>query len=452
MANQIDHIVEHFFRKKTLDEVSVYELERFIATHPYFAAGHFLMARKAQVTEPGNVHQKIATAALYYPNPLWLQWLLEQKEHGDEEIKISGEANNQPRNKIDETPVAEVSTAANESADTVVEDEDDLGIESRDFNSATKTEVVTDPAQYAYEEKVATAGRDEASSTSPEVEDVENKFESAPETLASEDHVTHIGAAEEEVAPEAVNEVSPTTSDSKNVESEFEPAPEIFASGDQVTDIDGADEHASNNKESFHFDDNNKPEVSVAQTAEENVPQFRTNTENESTDESEHGDDIPVSEGESNITDEESRAAIQKTLGSVSLIPTKAELEKNEFTFEPYHTIDYFASQGIKLQQSDLSKDKFGKQLKSFTDWLRSMKRLPQAPLETNIDEATQQSIQRIAEHSFEEKDIVTETMAEVWIKQGNKEKAIDTLHKLSLLNPSKSHYFAAKIEQLKVT
>ena len=76
MTNQIDHIVEHFFRKKTLDEVSVYELERFTATHPYFAAGHFLLARKAQLAEPRSAQQKIATAALYYPNPLWLQWLL----------------------------------------------------------------------------------------------------------------------------------------------------------------------------------------------------------------------------------------------------------------------------------------------------------------------------------------------------------------------------------------
>jgi hypothetical protein len=143
-------------------------------------------------------------------------------------------------------------------------------------------------------------------------------------------------------------------------------------------------------------------------------------------------------------------ASIGKTLASAALIPTKAGLEKNDFTFEPYHTIDYFASQGIKLQQGDLSKDKFGKQLKSFTEWLRSMKRLPQASIETNMDEATQRTIQKVAEHSIEEKEIVTETMAEVWIKQGNTEKAIDTLHKLSLLNPSKSHYFAARIEQLK--
>jgi hypothetical protein len=40
--------------------------------------------------------------------------------------------------------------------------------------------------------------------------------------------------------------------------------------------------------------------------------------------------------------------------------------------------------------------------------------------------------------------------MAEVWSKQGNTQKAIEVLTKLSLLNPSKKAYFATKIENLK--
>jgi hypothetical protein len=39
--------------------------------------------------------------------------------------------------------------------------------------------------------------------------------------------------------------------------------------------------------------------------------------------------------------------------------------------------------------------------------------------------------------------------MAEVWAKQGAREKAIETYNKLSLQNPSKKAYFAAKIENL---
>jgi hypothetical protein len=127
----------------------------------------------------------------------------------------------------------------------------------------------------------------------------------------------------------------------------------------------------------------------------------------------------------------------------------KISVDLGEPIFESYHTIDYFASQGIKLGQEDF-KDKMGKQLKSFTDWLRSMKRI--GPMETNtsLDEVTNKSIQRIADHSVEEKEVLTEAMAEVWAKQGNAGKAIRVYEKLSLLNPAKSTYFATRIEQLK--
>ena len=127
--------------------------------------------------------------------------------------------------------------------------------------------------------------------------------------------------------------------------------------------------------------------------------------------------------------------------------------ESEEPVFEPYHTIDYFASQGIKLRQEDL-KDKLGKQLKSFTEWLRSMKRI--APTQSEeilanpFDETIQQAIQESAGHSVEGKDVVTEAMAEVWLKQGSKQKAIAIYEKLSLQNPAKSPYFAARIEQIK--
>ena len=127
----------------------------------------------------------------------------------------------------------------------------------------------------------------------------------------------------------------------------------------------------------------------------------------------------------------------------------KSAVDLGEPIFESYHTIDYFASQGIKLQLEDF-KDGLGKQLKSFTDWLRSMKRIGPIENNTSLDEVTNQSIQRIAEHSVEEKEVLTEAMAEVWVKQGNLKKAIKVYEKLSLLNPAKSPYFAGRIEQLK--
>ena len=119
-----------------------------------------------------------------------------------------------------------------------------------------------------------------------------------------------------------------------------------------------------------------------------------------------------------------------------------------DLSFEPYHSVDYFASQGIKLSQEEVGKDKFGKQLKSFTDWLKTMKRLP-ANQQVNVDPSAEKSVTSLADHSVKEADILTESMAEVWLKQGNKPRAIEVYRKLSLLNPSKSAYFAAKIDHL---
>jgi len=126
--------------------------------------------------------------------------------------------------------------------------------------------------------------------------------------------------------------------------------------------------------------------------------------------------------------------------------------EESPVVFQSYHTIDYFASQGIRLQQADLTRDKLGQQLKSFTEWLRSMKKLPSAEATPSgpEDETRQKVVIHDAATSIEEKEVVTEAMAEVWLKQGNHAKAAEIYHKLSLQNPSKSAYFAAKIDQLK--
>ncbi|MBL7763974.1 MAG: hypothetical protein JNL23_11160 [Chitinophagaceae bacterium] len=118
--------------------------------------------------------------------------------------------------------------------------------------------------------------------------------------------------------------------------------------------------------------------------------------------------------------------------------------------FEAFHTVDYFASQGIKLKMDELPKDKFGQQLKSFTEWLKVLKKTTPTEIAKQVDKKTEEKVITLAEHSLENRDVVTEAMAEVWIKQGNRQKAIELYNKLSLQNPAKSSYFAALIEQLK--
>lgn len=137
--------------------------------------------------------------------------------------------------------------------------------------------------------------------------------------------------------------------------------------------------------------------------------------------------------------------------------PMKIELKmpeektdlKEAMLFEPMHMVDYFASQGIKLTEEVQTADKLGKQLKSFTEWLKTMKKI-HVENEAENTVPTDNSIQTMAESSNAQAEILTESMAEVFAKQGKPGKASEVYKKLSLLNPAKSTYFAAKIENLK--
>ncbi|MEO7119504.1 MAG: hypothetical protein ABIY62_00320 [Ginsengibacter sp.] len=132
-------------------------------------------------------------------------------------------------------------------------------------------------------------------------------------------------------------------------------------------------------------------------------------------------------------------------------LPAEKETSQSEepMAFEPLHTVDYFASQGIKIDDQIITNDKLGSQMKSFTEWLKSMKRLHPSKLE-EVSSATEKLVQNAANESNVNTEVLTEAMAEVLIKQDKKEKAIEMFSKLSLINPSKSAYFAAKIESIK--
>jgi hypothetical protein len=87
--------------------------------------------------------------------------------------------------------------------------------------------------------------------------------------------------------------------------------------------------------------------------------------------------------------------------------------------------------------------------MKSFTEWLKTMRRLPEAKVEAELEKINDREIERLAAHSLDENEVVTEAMAEVLARQGKRQEAADLYRKLSLLNPAKSAYFAAKIEGL---
>ncbi|RYY46388.1 MAG: hypothetical protein EOO06_14645 [Chitinophagaceae bacterium] len=134
-----------------------------------------------------------------------------------------------------------------------------------------------------------------------------------------------------------------------------------------------------------------------------------------------------------------------------SIPAAESQPVREPLLFEPLHTTDYFASQGIKLSEAIQPGDKMGRQLKSFTEWLKTMKKVhPESAKDKPLpDGSIDPSVQQLAEKSNVEEEVLTESMAEVYLQQGKTNKAKEIYEKLSLLNPAKNAYFAAKLNEI---
>ncbi len=161
------------------------------------------------------------------------------------------------------------------------------------------------------------------------------------------------------------------------------------------------------------------------------------------------GKEVDFDENEGGFHDPAIVQAIEKIeLQDPNTNPASGTNKDFEFQLTPYHTVDYFASLGIKINMEN-EKDELSLKVKSFTAWLKTMKRLQPGP-ETVTVKDIQSILNTQNDKENQPEAILTEAMAEVYLKQGLREKAIDVYDKLSLQNPLNSHKFADKISQIK--
>jgi len=423
MQYHIQTLVKHLFDKDSFEQVTEQELKQFTEDYPYAAVGQFLYAKKLKDIGSYNHYEQGEQASLYFHNALWLRFQLDQKEEAPVIPVKAEEPAQQPGFRIvvqmpktdlapGNPPIAVQPPAEEEPA-----------------QPAAAADV---PAEPVMEQTTAPAAEEPVTEEQEKSLQV-NEDGSLVEQDAATENASAVALAEEILVPpidketdDIVPAVEVTSAEQESVAMEDDIVPAV-----DVTKVE---------MEVTAQPDDIVPAVEIApEELAALAPQSALET-------AQAPAEIAIEEQSVKEIDEIIRSTVAPTVVSRE---EKATVDLGEPVFESYHTIDYFASQGIKLLQEEL-KDKLGKQLKSFTDWLRSMKRV--GPIETNtsVDDVTNQSIQRIAEHSIEEKEVLTEAMAEVWAKQGNTDKAIRVYEKLSLLNPAKSSYFARRIEQLK--
>lgn len=161
---------------------------------------------------------------------------------------------------------------------------------------------------------------------------------------------------------------------------------------------------------------------------------------------------------------------------------------QDDFLIQPASADDYFRQQGIEVSTewpdvkeispehepeiiTEEDKEKALMVVMSFAEWLYHISSKNQKAKEEEAEQkalktmwqqqklaaAIQEESEEIPEQVFEmavnsisrKDELVSESLAEVYAKQGKKEKAIEMYQKLSLLNPEKNTYFAARIEKL---
>ena len=157
--------------------------------------------------------------------------------------------------------------------------------------------------------------------------------------------------------------------------------------------------------------------------------------------------------------------------------------EQNPLIF-PIYTQDYFLQQGEKIPDelpaeiNDLienvdadDEDKSLMVVMSFSEWLLHFKNTARKQEEEKKDQkalktmwqkeklaaAIEEENEEIPENVFEmavnsitkEDGLASESLADIYIKQGKYDKAIEMYRKLSLRNPQKNAYFARKIEEV---
>lgn len=372
--------------KLSLRKNDTKELTEITNRYPYFGFAQFLLAKKLSAVGDADASKHLQQCALYFSNPFWLHYLLSEDEITD----------NVPFDELafDTTIQAEITP---EQSQERTEEENETYSESSQTlivgTPAAVNDIIEQP-QEQYEEE--SKNNIEASATPFEtLKQPEVGLEQSQQKI-EETNTFEIGEAS----------VIKNETEERN-----------FELTESITDAVG---------EVVKKNQKNK----IEESKEESVIETKT----------EEGDDDAEREKLSKLIEQH-------------LSEFKKPLEGNEeipLTSRVYHAIDYFASQGIKLDPRLISEDKLGSKVKKFTDWLKQMKRVNENPTDLGTDTETEQLIEKIAQTSNEAKDVITETMAQVLVKQGKIEKAIQLYQKLSFLNTSKTTYFAAKINELK--
>ncbi|TDH26397.1 hypothetical protein EXU57_09870 [Segetibacter sp. 3557_3] len=400
-------------QQQDINKVTAEDLQQLSREYPYFSLPHLLLCRKLKESSEEGFLQQARKTAVYINDPFWLHYQLYSVEAADE---LSSP-------EFTEEPVQHPAQQASPANAGLAEETD----------VATLTEApsfISEPA-LVHSEEPSPANTGLINQPGPALEDEDQQI---PDELHPEPEVIQEEIASGETIP--YSDQPDTTAPGEEAAGSLAAADEISAEVPKPVSV-SEEELAADEQLLLEITHHEEPATLPAESDENRGAKAPAEPDLER----------QVAAGlEGHTTFSKDIEARTK-----ALINPHQAANDGGIPFEPYHTIDYFASQGIQLVLDANPDDKLGKQLKKFTQWLKHMKRLgPEDALETVKDNHLETTIQKIADTSNTPRDVVTETMAQVLVKQGKTEQALQLYDKLSFLNPDKSAYFAAKIQTLK--
>jgi tetratricopeptide (TPR) repeat protein len=402
MNQSPEKVLSYLAGNADLETIALADLQKLVDESPYFPVAQLLLTKKLKTENNDAYGFQLQKTVSYVSNPYWLHYQLNREQfskrpEGFVEAETTEDETQQP-------------VSINERA-TIQPEPETVAKTIQTENQPSETTTETDRFEKSFpgEERVA-------STSTSQNEQIIAGFGEKPEGASA------IAATDTEDVPRAAEtEVIEVEEEMAGVTHESDHATEKF-----LEEITPAKENAE------------EPPTAKAETAELEKRVF--SNENSET-------------GENVVQDEHDRMFQNiKAMLDATSEEADADTETAAVPIDPYYTIDYFASQGIKLQLDPNPDDQLGQHLKKFTQWLKHMKKLgPEDAAEAiNRAEADEAHIQKIADSSNTVREVVTEAMAAVLEKQGKKDKAIELYNKLSFLNPDKNAYFAGKIKNLK--
>src|SRR5512139_3630944 len=94
MHELINKLAFSLFKKNSLEECSIEEIDQLAKQYPYFSSAQILLAAKQKQSDDSEFDNQVITSSLYVSNPIWLDHLLnsepsQQKIVIEEKVQVA---------------------------------------------------------------------------------------------------------------------------------------------------------------------------------------------------------------------------------------------------------------------------------------------------------------------------------------------------------------------------